>query len=120
MGNHDQRSVSRLSNADMTILAIVLAAIARSYQRPVEDAFRYLEADATLSDVGLILGFVPFKLHGYACTFYNDKNSSSLRRLMLGPKQLDRSQEFTSHHDVGETDTIEELKSLRNGMEGGG
>ena len=55
MGNHDQHFVSRLSNPDITILAIVLAAIARSYQRPVENAFRYLEADAMLSDVGLIL-----------------------------------------------------------------
>ena len=44
----------------------------------------------------------------HKCTFHT-----------LSPKHLDRNvQEFAGRHNVRELDTIEQIKSLRNGMEG--
>ena len=63
MSNHDEGR-GHLTDADVTILAVVPAIIWPSQNRAIENASRNLEADPVFSNVRLILGLVPFEYRG--------------------------------------------------------
>ena len=61
MGDHDQRHTFHLPDADIAVLAVVLTVVKPSQNGSLEDALGGFKPDPVLSDVGLILGCVPFK-----------------------------------------------------------
>ena len=56
-------ALSTCSDADIVVLAVILAVVKPSQNGSLEDALGGFKTDPMLSDVGLILGHVPFKRH---------------------------------------------------------
>src|SRR3989344_4856207 len=57
------------ADADPALFTVVLSVIAQGQHRMLEDIRHVIEVDAVFTDVGLVLGFVPFKPHETSCIY---------------------------------------------------
>ena len=112
VSNHDH--LVHYPDTDVANVAIILAVIEPGQNGVAEDPLRRLEADAVLTYIGLVLGFVPAKLRCHTATIVCRYNAVEFNRLSQTKMSTTGRSGLVHQKPVDRRASIRRYDSFRN------